>query len=402
MNLFLKNGRSFQQNNPKHLSDLKIKSKFSKNSSPTKGNEHINQFPIINHKKTSKNLTLKISYESPVKSEIIETEPLINKNKLKTHLSKTLEIEKNENNKKINFSAIKNGDGDVLYKSRSNTKLHKVDKDNSFDSRKSLISLTKRKSMLTKEKPELFNKYGLSSATNVKSYKLLSSFNDYPKSPDTHFSSNHSEKSKFPKNIFKELERNRRASLLLIADENFHEEIKLKELKKEINKFEISGNFLPNEKLIKKNLSSPEKFINKKYERNRYFKKNQLIKKTYPTIVRKKLIFSFSSKKPKKRSQLFNAINTIEKDSEIHKKDFQNIKNDNDYEKTEKMLKNSFKKIDLMNDEVAEYLKELVIDYKKEIGDFTFFGGRGIYSNHLAKIKKNENRLAFMISNDID
>ena len=54
-----------------------------------------------------------------------------------------------------------------------------------------------------------------------------------------------------------------------------------------------------------------------------------------------------------------------------------------------------------MNDEVTEYLKDVAIDYKKEIGDFTFYRGKGIYSNHLATLKKNENLLAFMLTNEL-
>ena len=54
-----------------------------------------------------------------------------------------------------------------------------------------------------------------------------------------------------------------------------------------------------------------------------------------------------------------------------------------------------------MNDKVTEYLKNIAIDYKKDIGDFTFYRGKGIYTNHLAILKKNENLLAFMLSNDI-
>ena len=59
------------------------------------------------------------------------------------------------------------------------------------------------------------------------------------------------------------------------------------------------------------------------------------------------------------------------------------------------------KGIDLVDDEVNEYLKNIAIDYKKEIGEFTFYRGKGIYSNHLARLKKYEDLLAFMLSNDL-
>lgn len=54
-----------------------------------------------------------------------------------------------------------------------------------------------------------------------------------------------------------------------------------------------------------------------------------------------------------------------------------------------------------MNNEVTEYLKEIAIEYKKEIGDFIFYNGKGIYSNHLKILKKNENLLAFTLTNEL-
>ena len=54
-----------------------------------------------------------------------------------------------------------------------------------------------------------------------------------------------------------------------------------------------------------------------------------------------------------------------------------------------------------MSDEVTEYLKEIAIDYKKEIGEFTFYNGKGIYSNHLSILKKNDELLASIQSNDL-
>ena len=54
-----------------------------------------------------------------------------------------------------------------------------------------------------------------------------------------------------------------------------------------------------------------------------------------------------------------------------------------------------------MKDEVTEYLQEIALEYKKEIGDFTFHNGKGIFTNHLKILKKNEDILAFILSNEI-
>ena len=41
------------------------------------------------------------------------------------------------------------------------------------------------------------------------------------------------------------------------------------------------------------------------------------------------------------------------------------------------------------------------MDYKRKIGDFTFYRGKGIFSNHLRNLMKNERKIAFMLTNEL-
>ena len=153
--------------------------------------------------------------------------------------------------------------------------------------------------------------------------------------------------------------------------------------------FENSENFQPNEKIIEKYLSSPERFINEKYTKIIYLKKRIKINiNDKPKLRNKKIIYSIPNTKSNISKILYIKINNIHKESDINKTNVKRSKSGNNYEKTNKILKNAFKKINLLNDEVTEYLKEIAIEYKKEIGEFTFYNGKGIYSNHLAILKK--------------
>ena len=392
MNLFLKNGRSLKNKNP---SIPKIKNIFKYNK-PSKSNiNYRNKISLFNNKEKGSSLYIKIPNKSLKNDEIIKTE-YSNQNHL---LSKTLEIKKNN----ISQKAITEGNKD---KSKSNKSLNifnnsnrNLDIDNSFKKGKILINLKKRHSVFTKENQNLKKTYGLLSLP--KTPRLTSKGN--PTIFETFFTSIPIEDN----NISKENNQNSNISSLFtklkLKKENY-DTIKLKELKNQIQKFENSENFQPNEKIIEKYLSSPERFINEKHSKRISLRKKKKINiniKDKIKLLNTKNTYSIPLCKSNKYLILYDKINSIYKEADINKMNVNKSKSCDNYEKTNKILKNSLKKINIMNDEVTEYLKEIAIEYKKEIGDFTFYNGKGIFTNHLSKIKKDENLLAFILTNEL-
>ena len=76
--------------------------------------------------------------------------------------------------------------------------------------------------------------------------------------------------------------------------------------------FENSENFQPNEKIIEKYLSSPERFINEKYTKTIYLKKRIKINiNDKPKLRNKKIIYSIPNTKSNKSKILYNKINNI-------------------------------------------------------------------------------------------
>ena len=126
----------------------------------------------------------------------------------------------------------------------------------------------------------------------------------------------------------------------------YYSSIKLKELKNQIEKFESSEKFIPNEKLIEKYLSSPDKFINKKYAKTINLQKRIKIsqKKYKPKLLLNKNIYTMPNIKSKRTKNLYLEINNIQKESDINKKKVKNSKYDYNCQKTDKILKNSIKK----------------------------------------------------------
>ena len=403
MNLFLKNGRLHTKNSSNNSAIPKIKSKFKINTPSKKTINHRNKLSLFNPKEKRNNLFLKMPNESLKKYELTQTEYTNNKKNFDKILSKTFETKNNN----LSYHTIKIEE-DNLYKNRSNKLLYKVNKDDS-DNNKMLISLKKRNSVFVKEPQNLNKIYGLAALPSTPRIHHLNSLNENMASPVTFFTTIPIENNNTKKYNSKEIENSKKNSLnsfskifqKLKIKKNYYEMLKLKELKNQIHKFEMSEKFQPNEKLIEKYLSSPDKFINKKYEKSLNLKNLKINLKDMPKYDNKKILYTIPHKKSNKSNPLYEAINNLQKDSEINKNNVINSKYDYNYEKTDKILKNALKRINLMNDEVTEYLKDVAIDYKKEIGDFTFYRGKGIYSNHLATLKKDENLLAFMLTNEL-
>ena len=259
-------------------------------------------------------------------------------------------------------------------------------KKNSFqnNSNKILINLKKR----------IVQKYGLSTfQKNIRRCSL----NESPSIQQTFFTSIPIEKAS---------KRNSQSSKISFSKlklrREYYKSIKLKELINQVKKFEISENFQPNEKIIEKYLSSPDRFVNKKNSKKINLKKKFIINPKINKILEvNKNVYTIPSSKSNKSKSLYEMINNIHKESDTNKINVFYRKFDNNYEKTDKILKNALKKLNIMGDEVTEYLKEIALEYKKELGEYTFYNGKGIYTNHLKILKKDDDKLAFLLTNEL-
>ena len=77
------------------------------------------------------------------------------------------------------------------------------------------------------------------------------------------------------------------------------------------------------------------------------------------------------------------------------------IKYDYNYDRTDRVLKNVLNGNDLWNTELNNYIKKITLDYKKNMGEFTFYRNRGIFTSHLENLIKNEKLLALMVTKDL-
>ena len=172
-----------------------------------------------------------------------------------------------------------------------------------------------------------------------------------------------------------------------------YEEIKLKNLKDEIYKFEISDKYQPDDKIIQENLSSPNTFINKKFlnktgifslkmkDKNKYYENADLVKSKLRGYLKN---FSYSKNNFPKLKKFYNKINKIKTYSEKFEFNFNDAKNDNyTYLRTNDVFNEALKYDKQYNDEVDETFKKYTLEYKKKMGDFTFYNGKGVFSGHV-------------------
>ena len=94
-------------------------------------------------------------------------------------------------------------------------------------------------------------------------------------------------------------------------------------------------------------------------------------------------------------------MNNLQLETEMNKYTVKDIKSNYNYDKTDRFFKNMLNGNNLWNTDINEYIKETALDYKKEIGDFTFYKGKGIYKNHLKNFIKNEKIMAFVFQNEL-
>lgn len=386
MNLFLKKTSSSNRNDPSIPS---IKNQynlytFSKSKINNRNKPSLFKKSNLYKKKTNDSIKLQelakteYSYETPLKQK-------------KNHLKKIVFSQSFDSKKdhQKNTSKISE-ESSHHYKSNKD-----IFHDNSSKKNKILINLKKRNSLFIKSHKNLNHQFEISSIPKNPRF----SFSETTNIQDTFFTS-----IPIDINSSKCISRNSKISLyskIKLRKENY-DAIKLKELKNQVHKFEISENFLPNEQKIEKYMTSPDRFINRKYTKTINLLKGLKINKQEKPKILRKDDYTIPRTKSSKSRNLYLKINDVQKESDLNKINVKSSKNDFNYTKTDKILKNVLKKINIMNDEVTEYLKEIALEYKKEIGEFTYYNGKGIYTNHLTILKKNDNILAFMLSNNLD
>ena len=401
MRLFLKNGRSLSKKNIPKLG-INI---YSKNNIKLRKTLFKSKDSITNAFLRPRNQSIK-KYEI-IKKDYLDNKLNSNKNNLNNKLSKTIETKS-----KINFDIIDSDSNSNLNKNRSNKLLYKtidIQKDNENKIRKNNIlkNMKKRNSVYAKEYLNLKSIYGLLPKTPK--YHKKNSLNNTPTLTETFFTSIPIESNTIKnfKSIENKSKRNSINSLLTIIPKlkikrNYYEKIQLKELKEQIHQFEISKNFESNEKIIKSNLLSPEKFINQKYTKKIDNKTRIKINTdAKPKLNIKKLGHPIQHFKSNESKYLYKIINNLETESEKYKNNVKNIKYYYKYNKTERLLKNILNGNDLWNTDVDNYIKGTAKDYRKDLGEFTFYRGKGIFTGHLADIIKNEKLLAKMLLNEL-
>lgn len=300
---------------------------------------------------------------------------------------------------------IKSESNLILAKNRSNKTLKRVnniiidDEKDDEETKKNKIKSRKRNSVFNRDNSIFKETYGIIS----KSERMY--LND-PSAHDTFFTS-----IPIESNTIKKYGGSKRTSITSLLEiipqlkpkRNYFNIVHLKELKHQIQNFETSKNFDPNEKKIKEYLSTPERFSSKKYTNKIDFRKKiKINQEIRPKITMKKTIHMTPNNIKSNVSKcLYKIMNNLQTKSEKYSKSVNYIKHNYKYDMTDRILRTVLDGNDLWNSDLDNYIKGITMDYKKKIGDFTLYRGKGIFSNHLRNLMKNEKKLAFMLTNEL-
>ena len=397
MNYFLHNGSSSKKRNLRlrTANSLSSKNNLGLKKSLFKTN---NKMPYLSLKMPSDSVKELSKHKLPNE---IGIKPSLN-DRLNDLLAKTIEI---ENKSKFNPRPMKSESNILVPKNRSNKSLNKVtniiidDEKDDEEIKKSKIKSRKRNSVFIRDNSSFRETYGIIS----KSERMY--LND-PSAHDTFFTS-----IPIESNTMKKLAGSKRSSITSLLEiipqikpkTNYFNIIHLKELKNQIHNFETSKNFDPNEKKIAEYLSTPERFSSKKYTNKIDFRKKiKINQEIRPKITMKKTMLTTPNNiKSNVSKSLYKIMNNLQTKSEKYSKSANVIKHNYKYDMTDRVLRNVLDGNDLWNSDLDNYIKGITMDYKRKIGDFTFYRGKGIFSNHLKNLMKNERKLAFMLSNEL-
>ena len=400
MNTFLKNGRSSSK---KNSSIPKLRLNTSRNkSSKTRS--------LI---KSKNNFFMQLPKETLKKFEILKTEYSGDKKiKINKHsLNKTEKLYSNQNllNTESNIILNNHKSNKSLNKTNDSFDISNINKDNNKNNNFQINNLKRRNSHV-KENTNLDKINELSPKSQRLHYlsTLNENENKNPPSQETFFTSIPIDpiikKFNNKENINK---KNSKTTLLTIVPQlknkkSYYNNIHLKELKSQVLKFENSKNFDANEKKIEKFISNQDRFINKKFST-----KVEVGKRIKLKVEGKSKIFAKNNKstmphiRPGTSRTLYKIIDDLQKESEGNNDKVMKIKYDYNYDRTDRVLKNVLNGNDLWNTELNNYIKKITLDYKKNMGEFTFYRNRGIFTSHLENLIKNEKLLALMVTKDL-
>ena len=180
----------------------------------------------------------------------------------------------------------------------------------------------------------------------------------------------------------------------------FHQNIYLRNLNSQIQKFEESHRYYPNEDLIKSNNNLPTKFQRNLFSRQikRASKFNDFFVKKFPFKLEK--FKKISNKKPKQISHqnLYNSeklksllknVEKVNKKMKISKKYLKNLDARLRTKNLNKIINFVIPRENNVKDIDKEF-KDETVKYHKNMGDFFFYKGNGIFSGHLSHVLRGD------------
>lgn len=183
---------------------------------------------------------------------------------------------------------------------------------------------------------------------------------------------------------------------------NLYRDIKINDLMKEVSKFEQSNSFHPNQQKIEKNKTDNEKFISKRSKKIQGFKGYLSKNKIYKNEIQSKLksfindisyITPPTVNSPESLS-IYNELNNLQKISDRKKCFIVGTKKNFSFDKTKKLLNEIVNQDKNFDEEVNDYLKGETLDFQRNIGDFIFYKGKGLFAENALEIKKAEEVLS--------
>lgn len=180
----------------------------------------------------------------------------------------------------------------------------------------------------------------------------------------------------------------------------FHQKVYLRNLNSQIQKFEESHRYYPNEELIKSNTNLPSKFQRNIFSRQvkRASKFNDFFMKKFPfklenskktSLKKNKKIYHQNLCNSDKLKKLLKNVDKVNKKMKISKKYLKNLDKRLRTKNLNKIInfviphENNAKDID-------EEFKDETIKYHRNMGDFFFYKGNGIFSGHLSHVLRGD------------
>lgn len=312
------------------------------------------------------NTNYKINYYRNNDDSLIETFGNYSKRKLKNLLNLK---EMNKNNKKQNTVIVRNNNN-VLFSRTFFTSIPKynnnsinsnlIEKDNNNNNNENYLNL----SLSERSEQDSFFKLCDNKNNSKNNKNLFSHYKEYQKK------------------IFRDM--------------------KFTELMQEVTKFESSKKCLPNEFLIKKNVSNKDRFISKHAKKIQGFKKMLSKNQQKKSDIKSKLKLYLDemdytkplSIKNKQEKEMYNKLNELQKISDNREILLKERKNEFSFDKTNTLFNNALKSKKTGIEDVDDFLKNETLDCQKNNGDFIYYKGRGMFAKNVEPLKKGDEVLA--------